>query len=176
MIADINKIRSFITTDISDDVLVEKMSAIESSIRSYTNNNFQIPKFVDDRCYSHDGNVYGVATEFYKVGDTIEINHSTFCDGLYSVTEVGEFLIKVSPSIPYAENNFIVHKVSYPNDVVMGALNLLKWEVSNREKVGVKSETISRWSVTYFDMDTNSVMGYPSSLLGFLKPYRKARC
>ena len=30
--------------------------------------------------------------------------------------------------------------------------------------------------VTYYDQDaSNTVMGYPVSLLGFLKPYRKAR-
>ena len=43
-------------------------------------------------------------------------------------------------------------------------------------EVGVQSETISRHSVTYFNMDgDNSIMGYPKSLLGFLKPYKKAR-
>lgn len=57
-----------------------------------------------------------------------------------------------------------------------GVLNLLKWEVEHRDKVGVKSETLSRHSVTYYDQDANNtVMGYPVSLLGFLAPYRKAR-
>lgn len=64
----------------------------------------------------------------------------------------------------------------YPMDVKMGVVNLLKWEMSNREKVGVQSESLSRHSVTYFNMDgDNSIMGYPRSLFGFLKPYMKAR-
>lgn len=66
--------------------------------------------------------------------------------------------------------------VVYPADVKMGAVNLMKWELNNRDKVGVSSETISRHSVTYFDLTgDNSLMGYPKSLLGFLRPYKKAR-
>ena len=57
-----------------------------------------------------------------------------------------------------------------------GVLELLKWDIKNRPKTGVKSETLSRYSVTYFDQDANNqVMGYPVALLGFLKPYIKAR-
>lgn len=80
----------------------------------------------------------------------------------------------------YTNNNFsrILEKNNdeYPADVKMGVVNLMKWELNNRDKVGVASETISRHSVTYFNMDgDNSLMGYPKSLLGFLKPYKRAR-
>ena len=64
----------------------------------------------------------------------------------------------------------------YPMDVKIGVVNLLKWEMTNREKVGVASETISRHSVTYVDQTAaNTLMGYPAVLMGFLKPYKKAR-
>lgn len=70
-----------------------------------------------------------------------------------------------------AENNG-----EYPADVKMGVVELVKWKLNNGDKVGVASETISRHSVTYFNMDgDNSLMGYPRSLLGFLKPYKRAR-
>ena len=80
----------------------------------------------------------------------------------------------------YTNNIFIKYRVgdsiAYPADVKMGVVNLMKWEQNNRDKVGVASETISRHSVTYFNMDEqNTAMGYPVSLLGFLKPYMKAR-
>lgn len=79
----------------------------------------------------------------------------------------------------YTNNDFkreLTATGEYPMDVKMGVVNLLKWELEHREKVGVASETISRHSVTYFNMDGgNSVMGFPSSLLGFLKPYKRAR-
>lgn len=53
---------------------------------------------------------------------------------------------------------------------------MLKWDFGLRDKVGIKSETISRHSVTYFDMDKdNSLKGYPAALMGFLEDYIKAR-
>lgn len=70
----------------------------------------------------------------------------------------------------------MVTKIVYPMDIKLGVANMLSWDLNNRDKVGVQSETISRHSVTYFNMDgDNSLMGYPKSLLGFLKPYMKAR-
>ena len=80
----------------------------------------------------------------------------------------------------YTNNNFAVvlkkNNGTYPMDVKMGVINMMKWELTSREKVGVASESISRHSVSYFDMTgDNTVMGYPKALLGFLTPYKKAR-
>lgn len=80
----------------------------------------------------------------------------------------------------YTNNNFKrileANNGEYPMDVKIGVANMMKWEQTNRDKVGVASETISRHSVTYFDMsEGNSSMGYPKALLGFLSPYKRAR-
>ena len=79
----------------------------------------------------------------------------------------------------YTNNDFqrcLTAEGEYPPDVKMGVVNMLNWDLSNRDKVGIQSETLSRHSVTYFNMDgDNSTMGYPKSLLGFLKPYMRAR-
>lgn len=79
----------------------------------------------------------------------------------------------------YTNNDFkrcMTAEGEYPADVKMGVVNMLKWDLENRDKVGIQSETLSRHSVTYFNMDgDNSSMGYPKSLLGFLKPYKRAR-
>ena len=79
----------------------------------------------------------------------------------------------------HTNNDFKRHLTEngeYPMDVKLGAVNMINWELTNREKVGVASETISRHSVTYFDLSgENSTMGYPNALLGFLRPYKRAR-
>ena len=79
----------------------------------------------------------------------------------------------------YTNNDFKRHLTDqgeYPMDVKMGVVNLLKWDLNMRDKVGVASESISRHSVTYVDQTgMNTVMGFPVSLMGFLKPYKKAR-
>ena len=74
------------------------------------------------------------------------------------------------------ESGVLVTKVYYPTDIRMGVVNMLRWDIDNRDKVGIQSETISRHSVTYFNMDgDNSSIGYPKSLVGFMNPYMKAR-
>jgi len=81
----------------------------------------------------------------------------------------------------YTNNNFRQFKntegvIEYPADIKLGVINLLKWDMEMREKTGVAAETISRHSVTYQTYDgTNTINGYPASMMGFLKPYMKAR-
>ena len=112
----------------------------------------------------------------FKVGDTLQITESELMPGaLVTVAAVSSDTITVNEGI-YDESGVVITKVQYPQDVKMGVANLLKWELNNRDKVGVASESISRHSVTYFNMDgDNSSMGYPKALMGFLKPYRRAR-
>lgn len=158
---------------ISEQTLNRKLDAVEKLIRSYTHNNFQ-NRSVRFESESHGDRLLGVFS-FLKVGDTVQISQSNVNDGLYTITELLEDSIRVDKELYNVQYN-LVTKVEYPADVQEGVINLLLWEVENRQKVGVKSETISRHSVTYFDLDANNqVMGYPVSLLGFLQPYMRAR-
>lgn len=174
MIISVTDARKYISTMDDDSVLEAKLQALEQSIRQYTNNNFQ------QRGYRIgadiiSGELFAGGWLPFKAGDTIQISASVFNNGLYTVAAVTSEKITLKESI-IDEEDVIVTKVVYPSDVVMGVLNMLKWDMENRAKVGIQSETISRHSVTYFNMDgENSVMGYPKSLLGFLTPYKKAR-
>ena len=112
----------------------------------------------------------------FAVDDTIQISESGLNSGLFTVTGATDATFTVAEDVR-DENDVLVTLVKYPDDVVDCALNLLEWEINNRAKVGIQSETLSRHSVTYFAQDANNqVMGYPVSLLGCLKSHRKARC
>lgn len=154
-------------------VLQRKLEAVEKLIRAYTNNNFQVraARFKA----SSNGTLLAGSSPYLKVGDTVEISKTGVNDGLYVIQEITEDGITVDKDLFTVDSN-LVTLVKYPADVVEGVINLLTWEVENRQKVGIKTETISRHSVTYYDQDANNqVMGYPVSLLGFLQPYIKAR-
>lgn len=157
----------------SEKSLKRKLNAIEHLIRSYTNNNFQNRSIRLEG--SSQGDIIKGRTQFFKVGDTVQISQSQVNDGLYFITEIADDFIRLDRELfPVPEN--LVTKVEYPADVQEGVIELMVWEVKNRQKVGIKSETLSRHSVSYYDQDANNqVMGYPVSLLGFLKPYMKAR-
>ena len=173
MIISVEDLRKHIETTLEDSVLEGKLQALELLIRKHTNNNFQ-NRGIRFQCPIMATKLY-LSTPFLKVGDTVQISESIYSDGIYVIKEVEEgFLVLDKPL--FDESSVLVTKVEYPMDVVVGAINMLKWDLENRDKVGIQSETISRHSVTYFNMDgDNSSMGYPKSLLGFLVPYKKAR-
>ena len=158
----------------TDDKIELKLKAVEKAIRGYTNNNFQ------DRDVRRTADIVGgllaVASPTpFDVGDTVQISESTLNKGLFTVASADDSTFTVEEAVK-DEKDVLVTKVSYPEDVVACALNLLEWEVNNRSKMGIQSETLSRHSVSYASMDgANSAMGYPKALLGALMPYRKAR-
>ena len=162
-----------IQKDISESVIKRKIAAIENLIRSETNNTFQRKEL---RFYaaSSGGRLVFEMPYFLREGDTIEINESVN-EGLYAVIGAESGAICLDKQLYDVPRNMVT-KVVYPEDVQEGVLNLLQWEFNMRSKTGIKSESLSRHSVTYYDMDTeNSADGYPVSLIGFLEPYRQMR-
>lgn len=175
MIISVEKAKEFVNLEGWTDAKIEmKLKAIEQTIRAYTNNNFQ------DRGYRvqasvQNGVLVSLAPMPFAVDDTVQISESVLNDGLYTLIGVTDDTATTVDELK-DEIAVLVTKVVYPADVIECALNLLEWEKEHRSKVGIQSETLSRHSVSYFNMDgANQTMGYPSSLLGCLKPYRKLR-
>ena len=177
MILTVAELKRYITTDEEDQVLEAKLQALELLIRAYTNNNFQARAYRAVAVAVSDGNKLFInSPNSFKVGDTLQITESDLMsDELVTVTAVTADSVTVNEDL-MDESGVVITKVKYPMDVKMGVVNLMKWEMNNREKVGIASESISRHSVTYVDQTgANTIMGYPVALMGFLKPYRKAR-
>lgn len=157
----------------TDDVIATKLEAIEAVIRAYTNNNFQ-NRGIRFEGYSDGSSVYG-STMYFSVGDTVQIS-STFGinDGLYQVIAVYDDHIELDKVLKSVGRN-LVTVIKYPADVIQCAVDLYRWKLTMGDKVGVKSETLSRHSVTYEDSAT-LFMGYPVGILNGLKLHKKARC
>lgn len=178
MILSVNEARKHVEgiEEWTDEKLERKLKAVEQAIRSHTNNNFQ------DRAYRSTADIVSGVIHLdspvpFKADDTIQISESSFNNGLFTVLTIADGTSFTLLEELTDENNVLVTKIVYPADVVDCCINLLEWEANNRSKVGIKSETLSRHSVTYFDLDSsNQVMGYPVSLMGGLTPYMKARC
>lgn len=156
----------------SDEKIKRKLKAIEQTIRAYTNNNFQ-----DRDCRRAadivGGFFYVEALTPFEVGDTVQIGESKLNKGLFTVATVDYSDFAVEEAVK-DEKGVLVTKVVYPDDVIDCVVNLLEWEVNNRKKVGIKSETLSRHSVTYED-SASMYMGYPKGILSGLHLYKKAR-
>lgn len=160
--------------EIPEEVLKRKILAIESLIRDETGNGFQDRHarfYAESKEY---GLVCVFGSSFLEAGDTVEIGESVNA-GLFTVAELTQSLIRLDRKLYPAKSNMVT-KIVYPPAVQEGVLQMLQWDFNMRSKVGIKSETLSRHSVSYYDMDAgNSQNGYPRSLLGFLEPYYKAR-
>lgn len=167
------------------DEVKRKILGIESAIRAYTNNDFTVR---GARFYAPtlDGKLVG-NSPYIKAGDRVQIVSSGFLDGdrlfvpngmnngLYDVLSVSEGITEVDGDLFTMDFNDVM-LVRYPAAITSGVMDLLKWEAKGRENVGVASESISRHSVSYYQFsDSEMLMGYPAALMGFLKPYMKAR-
>ena len=173
MIISVSDLKKYVDCgNTADEVIEGGLTAIESVIRTYTNNNFQVrsARFFGN---SSGMRVYGVP-QYFAIGDTVQISGTDVNDGLYIIGEVGVDYIQVNAFLQTLDNN-IVTKVKYPAEVVQCAIDLYRWKMTMGNKVGIKSETLSRHSVTYEDSAT-LFMGYPVGILNGLNLYKKARC
>lgn len=187
MLMTVEELRKYITTDETDAVLKSKLIALELMIRRYTHNNFQCRGWrvtADIRA----GVFMSESLIPFEAGDTIMVSESDLqSDCLAVVTEANDLTFQTDGDWA-DEDNVLVTKVVYPADVLMGVVNIIKWQLRNeaaaegdKTAAPVQSETISRHSVTYAtdatetDLAVDAGLGVPKKYMAFLKLYKKAR-
>lgn len=157
----------------ADEKVFRKLKSIEQTIRQYTNNNFQATAY--RRTADIVGSLFVVeALTPFNVGDTVQVSESDLNEGLFTVVGADDSTFTVEEDV-VDESDVLVTKVDYPEDVIDIAITLLEWSINLGSKVGIKSETLSRHSVTYEDSGT-LFNGYPVGILNGLQLYRKVRC
>ena len=156
-------------SSISDEQLTVMCEGIEDFIRQYTNNNF-IVKNVTFNTPSLNSKLDTVSPLF-NVGDTVLISNSKYNNGVYVITNTDGTLDKEL----FDDDNNKVTLVKYPPAIKLGVVKLLQYNAKMDSKVGISSESLSRHSVSYAQPTSDSIGGYPASMMSFLKPYMKAR-
>lgn len=177
MIISVDKLKQNIDYgDMSDSKILSWLKSIESTIRAFTQNNFQNRNIRFRAESSSNGYLLG-DSPFLRVGDTVQISKSGVNDGIYTVVDISEGQTMLDREIFPVPSN-LVTKIEYPDDVIQCAVDLFEWKKDFGGKVGIKSEseTLSRHSesVTYEDSST-LFMGYPTGILKGLSLYCKAR-
>ena len=162
------------------NVTQEDLDAFEVAFRSLTNNSFQNKhirfkdiEFVGENLIAVKDPIVGI-----KTGDTIEVNYSHYNDGLFVIEEIAGKQIKVQGTPFFVANTggSMLTLVQYPADVKAGLKKILSYNLKMADKIGIKSETISRMSTTYYDVNASeTVDGYPAALVSFLQKYEKMR-
>ncbi|WP_242387755.1 hypothetical protein [Enterococcus gallinarum] len=160
------------------DATQEDLNGIEKSIRMLTNNPFQNRKvrfkqirFENETTIAVLGDIQGLRAE-----DTIQVSGSKWNDGLYVVDAIDGQLINLEGNprlFMGTDPDAFLTKVEYPADILSGVRKLLTYDAKMRDKVGLKSKTVSRMSETYYDQNSGeSVNGYPAALMSFINKYK----
>lgn len=166
---------------IDPTVTAEDLDAYESMVRKLTNNNFQI---IDIRykglSFSSENQITLKKVPFgIRVGDTLQISDSVYNDMLATVDSIDDMTLTVAAQAPFFEGAFpraFITKVQYPADIKYGVSGLIEYKKKMGSKLGIKSETIARMSVTYYDINAaDNIEGFPASKFSFLKKYKKMR-
>ena len=165
---------------IDDSITQDDLDAFEVAFRSLTNNSFQNKhirfkniEFVGENLIAVKDPIVGI-----KTGDTIEVNYSHYNDGLFVIKEIAGKQIKVQGTPFFVANTggSMLTLVQYPADIARGIKKLIAYDKKMASKIGIKSESISRMSITYYDVNASeNIDGYPASLLSFLTKYEKMR-
>lgn len=160
------------------DATREDLDGIEKSIRMLTNNPFQNRKvrfkqirFENETTIAVLGDIQGLRAE-----DTIQVSGSKWNDGLYVVNAIDGQLINLEGNprlFTGTDSDAFLTKIEYPTDILSGVRKLLTYDAKMRDKVGLKSKTVSRMSETYYDQNSGeSVNGYPAALMSFINKYK----
>ena len=160
------------------DITQDDLDGIERAIRDETNNPFQNRhvRYCNLRFESENEVLVFDDLEGLRSEDTVQISASKWNDGLYVVDSVNGNLIKLKNDPRFFVGNqpeAFITKVEYPADIISGVRKLLTYDAKMRDKVGLKSKTVSRMSETYYDQNSGeSVNGYPAAMMSFLNKYR----
>ncbi|WP_285009473.1 hypothetical protein [Lactococcus formosensis] len=160
------------------DVTQEELDGLEATVRGITNNKFQNVRIRYSKFEVKDEKklVFLNKPAFLRPGDTIEISQSDVNDGLFVIEslEDNSIILKDCQLFDGIFKDGFITKIEYPKDILVGVQKLLKYSDKMGGKVGIKSESISRMSIQYYDVNAgDNVEGFPSALFSFLNKYKK---
>lgn len=166
---------------IDSAVTQSDLNAYETMVRHLTNNNFQnIQIRFYDLSFDSENTITLRSEPFgLREGDTIQISDSTYNDMLVVIESIENKTLKVKVEEPFFEGSFFsafITKIQYPADIKYGVAGLIEYKAKMGSKLGIKSESIARMSVTYYDINaTDNIEGFPTAKFSFLKKYKKMR-
>ncbi len=177
---------------INPDVTQEYLDGLEIAIRQLTNNNFLNQNILYRQFNVPDNETleFERPINYLREGDTVLLaytwgvntngstNDKGVNDGLFIIDKVDGATVTLETDQLFEGDypSAMMAKVEYPSDLIQGVKKLIEYDKSMAGKTGVKSETYSRMSTTYYDVNAaENVNGYPAAYMSFLNKYKKLR-
>ncbi|MGD9276513.1 MAG: hypothetical protein PVJ67_05050 [Candidatus Pacearchaeota archaeon] len=182
MIVTVTEVKNLlqISNSTYDSFIKIMIPIVENVICDYCNKDFTDRNYVyfSSNTISFTGstneiNFTGIGNKQLVENDTIRVYGSLRNDNPYTVQTVNDNSIVVNDVNRLIDEDegegVFIARIKYPTPLKMVAAKMIKYDISLSEKeVGVKSEKIDDYSITYDD----KIMGYPSHIMTQLNDYR----
>lgn len=162
-------------TGMSRSDIIDLLPFVLMEIRSYTNQYFLTTVNGSVKGISN-GRIYVDKTDGFNVGDSIEILNSDVNVAIYQIKEVGDdYLITEQTLIDeIMEPDYrVVIKLAFKGVSLQGVSNMLTYSKNTHGKVGVQSQNLGGYSVTYLQPSEVGMTAYPLELYGSFNALRK---
>jgi hypothetical protein len=167
-----------ISTTTYDDIIDLLLPIIQDDIMSFLKNKFILSDIeVWKGGISFSGNTITDASSTFLtegfVAGNIVVQDSKLNNGFYTVTNVTANTLTVSEDLTTesAENVIKINQIKYPQGLKLIFANMIGFTLN--VKHGVKSESISRYSVSYANDVQSLINGYPDTITRPLLKWRK---
>lgn len=165
--------------NINSDLTTGDIKAMEMAIFAYTNNHFHVANYRAKVHNISDKRLFVGLGHLFQPEDTVELVGVPIYEGFYHVMDKGDDWIEIDTELSFAMDdlsNGYVFLTVFPADVKAGVKKVWQYQTKADKKIGIKSESISRMSITYDKAESGqTVNGIPAYLFDFLEPYHKMR-
>lgn len=164
-------------SDTTQDSLIDSLlPMIQDDILTFLKNKFKTEILISGKTISFAGkSIFDSDLGFVTAGfvpGNIVVQDSKINDGFYTLEAVTAGTLTVSESLTTesAANDIRITQINYPKGLELVAANMIGYVMNNKH--GVKSESISRYSVSYANDVSSLVNGYPDTIT---RPFLKWR-
>lgn len=158
----------------SDDI-----KAMAMAIIAHTNNHFHLNDYTLKIKRIEGKRLYFDGLNLTEMGDLVEVLDIKYLEGFHEVLASTDEYIEIDTDITIPEEtdvNGLLYLVKFPADVKAGVKKAWKHQETLSDKIGIRTESISRWSTTYESPSSGeTINGMPAYLFDFLDPYMKMR-
>lgn len=166
-------------SDTTYDTLIDTLiPIIQDDIMTFLKNKFIVRDIEIWRSsISFSGNSIsdsssGFSSAGFVAGDIV-VQDSKLNNGFYTVTNVTAGTLTVSETLTTesADNVIKINQIKYPKGLALIFANMIGFTMNNKH--GVKSESISRYSVSYANDVQSLINGYPDTVTRPLLKWRR---
>ena len=168
MILNVEQYKELKETNATDEKILFSIKSVQDFIFNYTRNDFMFHdslKVSELTFIESENKIVGNFWKNIRVGQKLRVDYSYANNNVYTIVEKTDEHIIVAEDVIDETSICETYIVEFPAGLVNIALNMVDFDLETRRN-GVASESISRHSITFQDIDA-----YPRDIITQLTKY-----